>query len=158
MLTQLTRLSLEVDGRYATDQELQFLEEYLDSVDLRIRTYEKIRDHEAEIIPEVEAKMRALNQNNQLFVMGDYEIEICRRDRKNAICYSCTAMLMDDLDRLREGTLIWFQTIVRAIGWKRYVQNHYPTIQEVIKNYLTPEEAELIMVVFQVEHNILGLW
>lgn len=156
MLTQLARLSLEVDGRYATDQELQFLEEYLDSVDLRIRTYEKIRDHEAEILPEVEAQMQALNQNNQLFVMGDYEIEICRRDRKNAVRYSSAAMLMDDLDRLREGILIWVQTIVRAIGWKRYVQNHYPVIQEVIKQYLTPEEAELIMLALQLDHAILG--
>ncbi|BAU65753.1 Phycobilisome protein [Stanieria sp. NIES-3757] len=156
MLTKLARLSLEVDGRYATDRELQFLEDYLESVDLRIRTYEKIREHEAEILPEVEAQMQALNQNNQLFVMGDYEIEICRRDRKNAVRYSSAAMLMDDLDRLREGILIWVQTIVRAIGWKRYVQNHYPVIQEVMKQYLLPEEAELIMLALQLDHTILG--
>jgi hypothetical protein len=156
MLTQLARLSLEFDSRYASDRDLQFIQDYLESVDLRIRTYEKIRDREAEILPEVEAKMRTLNQNNQLFVMGDHEIEICRRDRKNAVRYSSAAMLIDDLDRLREGILIWVQTIVRAIGWKRYVQNHYPVIQEVIKQYLTPEEADLIMPALQLDHTILG--
>ncbi|GBF82306.1 allophycocyanin [Aphanothece sacrum] len=156
MLTQLSRLNLQADGQYATDQELQFLEDYLNSAEQRIRTYEKIRENESSILVEVETKMHELNKNNSLFFMGQHEKEICRRDRQNAVRYSSAAMLINDLDRLRDGLLIWVQTIVRAVGYKYFVGTHYPIIQEVIKQYLTPEEAALILPALQIDCTILG--
>ncbi|MEA5510119.1 allophycocyanin [Crocosphaera sp. UHCC 0190] len=156
MLTQFSRLSLEADGRYATDAELGFIESYLDSVDMRVSTYEKIRDNEVAILLEVEAKMHELNKDNCLYTMGEHEKEICRRDRKNAIRYASSAMLINDLDRLRDGLLIWVQTIVRAVGYKFFVRTHYPTIQAVIKKYLTPEEAAFILPALQLDSTILG--
>lgn len=156
MLTQLSRLNLHADGRYATDQELQFLEDYLNSADQRINTYQKVRENEVSILLEVEAKMHELNKDNCLFYMTQHEIEICRRDRQNAVRYSSAAMLINDLDRLRDGLLIWVQTIVRAVGYKHFVRTHYPIIQEVIKGYLTPEEAAFILPALQLDCTILG--
>lgn len=156
MLTQFSRLNLDTDGRYATDSELRFLEDYLASAEIRARVYEKIRDNEAAILVEVETRMHELNKDNCLYTMGEHEKEVCRRDRKQAILYSSAAMLMNDLDRLRDGLLIWLQTIVRAVGYKSFVRNHYPVIQEVIQQYLTPEEAKFILPALQLDSTILG--
>lgn len=61
MLTQLRQLSIAADGRYLRDEELQFMETYLASFDLRLSAYRKIQAAEAQIIRDVEMKMRALD-------------------------------------------------------------------------------------------------
>ncbi|MDJ0731282.1 MAG: allophycocyanin [Crocosphaera sp.] len=156
MLTQFSKLSLDTDGRYASDSELQFINDYLESVDMRIQTYEKINANQEAILQEVDAKMHELNENNCLYKMDEHGKEVCRRDRKNAIKYTSAAMLIDDLDRLRDGLLIWLQTIVRAVGYEHFVRTHYPIIQEVIQQYLTPEEAQFILPALQIDCTILG--
>ena len=45
MFKQLTRLSIDADGRYATDDELKFLDDYLATVETRVSTYETIREN-----------------------------------------------------------------------------------------------------------------
>ncbi len=156
MLTQFSNLSLDTDGRYATDSELEFINDYLESVDMRIQTYEKIQANEEAIVHEVDAKMQELNKNDSLFKMDENARRVCLRDRKNAIKYTSAAMLVNDLDRLRDGLLIWLQTIVKAVGYERFVRTHYPMIQEVIEQYLTPEEAKYILPAFQLDCTILG--
>lgn len=156
MLTQFSKLTLDTDGRYATDGELQFIEDYLESVDIRVNTYEKIKANEEAILQEVDAKMHELNENNCLYQMNEHGQEICRRDRKQAIKYTSAAMVINDLDRLRDGLLIWLQKIVKAVGYERFVRTHYPIIQEVIQQYLTPEEAKFILPAFQLDCTILG--
>jgi hypothetical protein len=155
MLKQLARLSVEADGRYATADELQFLKDYLQSVDQRLSAYEKIRDAEEKIIPQVEEIKRSLDPN--LFVMGSRDItEVCRRDMTNVIRCSAAALLINDLDRLRAGLLVWYQTIVRAFNYQRYAEITYQIIQDVVKEYLTAEEAELMLPILQLDHTILG--
>ncbi|MDJ0597977.1 MAG: allophycocyanin [Crocosphaera sp.] len=156
MLTQFSNLSLDTDGRYATDAELQFITDYLESVDIRVSTYEKIKENQEKIVLEVEEKMHALNYNNCLYNMDKHGKEICRRDRKNAIKYTSAAMVINDVDRLRDGLLVWLQTIVRSVGYERFVRTHYPIIQEVIQQYLTPEEAKFILPALQIDCTILG--
>jgi hypothetical protein len=65
-------------------------------------------------------------------------------------------MLLDDLDRFREGALIWYQTIVKSFKYQAYAQVNYRLIQEVIRLYLTVEEADLIIPAFQLEHTIVS--
>lgn len=49
MLRQFSNLTVEADGRYATDNELEFLENYFDSYEVRLSAYVKIRDSATEI-------------------------------------------------------------------------------------------------------------
>ena len=155
MLKQLTRLSIEADGRYATNQELKFLKNYLESVDQRITTYEKIRDNEEKILHRLEAEKRMLKEN--LFAMGSRDItQICRRDMTAMLRCSAAAMLVDDLDCLREGLLLWYRTIVQAFSYQNYAKINYKIIQEVLKMYLELGEAELIMPALQLNHSLLS--
>lgn len=155
MLKQLARLSVDVEGRYATDKELQFLEAYLESVKDRLSAYEKIRDNEEQIIAQWEAQKRSRNEN--LFELNGKDItEICRRDMTNMLRCSATFMLFDDLDRLQDGLLLWYKTIVKSFGYTKYAQINYQLIQDVIKLYLSAEEAALMLPVLQLDRAVLG--
>jgi hypothetical protein len=155
MFKQFTRLSIDADGRYATDAELQFLQDYLDTVETRVSTYETIREHEEQIIYRWEAAKRGVKED--VFHMGERDVsEICRRDMTNVFRCSATAILFNDLDRLREGLLIWYQTIVRAYNYTKYTKISYLIIQETIKEFLKPEEVELMMPALKLNHTILS--
>lgn len=155
MLKQLSNLNIEADGRYATDQELQFLKNYLQSVEQRISAYEKIRDAEEEIMDRVETKMRSIDPN--LFLRRSQDLTaVCRRDRKITLRCSAAAMLINDLDRLREGYLLWQRTIMCAFKDERPTRVHYQVLSEIIKQYLTAEEVELVMPVLQLNQSILS--
>jgi hypothetical protein len=154
MFKQLTRLSIDADGRYATDDELKFLDDYLDTVETRISAYETIRENEEQIIYRWEAAKRGIKQD--VFHMGDRDVsEICRRDMTNIFRCSATAILFNDLDRLREGLLIWYQTIVRAFKYDKYTNITYAVIQDTIKEFLKPEEVELMLPALKLNHTIL---
>ena len=155
MFKQLTRLSIDADGRYATDDELKFLDDYLATVETRVSTYETIRENEEQIIYRWEAAKRGIKQD--VFHMGDRDVsEICRRDMTNVFRCSATAILFNDLDRLREGLLIWYQTIVRAFKYDKYTNITYSVIQETIKEFLKPEEVELMLPALKLNHTILS--
>ena len=154
MFKQLTRLSIDADGRYATDDELKFIDDYLDTVETRVSTYETIRENEEQIIYRWEAAKRGIKQD--VFHMGDRDVsEICRRDMTNIFRCSATAILFNDLDRLREGLLIWYQTIVRAFKYDKYTNITYAVIQDTIKEFLKPEEVELMLPALKLNHTIL---
>ncbi len=154
MLKQLARLSVEADGRYATASELQFLKDYFQSVENRISVYEKIRNVEEDIIPRMEAEKRA--KDPTLFRLGERDVaERCQRDLKRGLRYAATAMLFNDLDYLRENPLLWYKTIVCAFGFEREMGITYELFQNLMKEYLAPEEAELMMPALQLYRTVL---
>jgi hypothetical protein len=155
MLKQLAHLSLDTDGRYATDGELQFLEDYLESIDTRMSAYQKIHDSFKEIVLEVEKRQSKINP--KLYFMGSRDTtEICRRDLIDIFCCSAANMLFDDLDRLRDAVLIWYKTIVEAFGYKDCTKITYQVLQEVVAEYLTPEEMELMLPFLKLNETILS--
>ena len=155
MLKQLSHLSVEADGRYATDQELQFLKNYLQSLDQRISAYEKIRDAEEDIMERTKAQIDSQNPN--LFSRDSQDLSsVWRRDVGIILRCSAAAMLINDLDRLREGLLLWHRTIVNANKTLPISQITYYVIPEIIQQHLTAEEAELMMPVLQLDQSILS--
>uniref|UniRef100_B8HV19 Phycobilisome protein n=1 Tax=Cyanothece sp. (strain PCC 7425 / ATCC 29141) TaxID=395961 RepID=B8HV19_CYAP4 len=154
MLKQLQRLSLETDGRYATDAELKFLKDYLQTVDQRITTYEKVREQEEQIIAQTEAEVLGTNPN--LFRKGNQDYSgICQRDRKHVLRISAAAMLMDDLDSLRDGFLCWYRTIIKAFKDQRAAQATYNALPEVLAQHLSPEEVALLRPALELDKSIL---
>lgn len=144
MLSQLKRLSIEADGRYATDADLAFLKSYLQSVRQRISAYEKIRDAEEVIMDQAEAQLMSIDP--KVFHKGsqDYS-QTCRRDRKNTLRYTAAAMLFNDLDHLRDGLLLWLRTIVHAVKDKQASTLTWRWMPETLREHLTAEEADLMM-------------
>lgn len=155
MLKQLTRVSIDADGRFATESELQFLKDYLESADHRISAYGKIRDLEDEIMDEIETQ--ALAKNPRVFHKGTRDMaETCRRDRKHLLRCSAAAMLVSDLDRLRDDLLLWQRTIIKAFQDEQASEEVCQVMPKVMQQQLTPEEASQIMPALQLSQALLS--
>lgn len=155
MLTQLTRLSVEADGRYAKLEELQFLKGYFQSLEQRVSAYEKIRAAEAEIISQVEAKMRSLDPNLFRNTAGDFT-EVWRKDVVQLLRYAASALLFNEHEHLREGLLLWHNTIAKSYQFDRTCKTTFQVMPEVVKQYLTPQEAALFSPILEINYVILG--
>lgn len=155
MLSQIQRLTQETEGRYATDEELRFLADYARSFELRVQTYQKLQACETQIIQEVQAKMQAIDAS--LFQQGNSDLTLkWKRDALRSLRYTAVAMLIDDTETLRERFLFWFQTVMRAFGAQRSCGITYTVMQEVVKRHLTPQQANLIVPILEVNRRILG--
>ncbi|PSB28963.1 phycobilisome protein [Stenomitos frigidus ULC18] len=155
MLSQLEKLSLDTDGRYASDEELQFVGDYMQSFSLRVQTYQKLQSAEAAIVQQVEAKMRSLDPS--LFNSGNDDVSAkWKRDTVRVLRYSAVAMLMNDPETLRERFLFWFQTIMKAFGAQKSCNATYVAMQEVVQQHLTPIQASLFCPILEINRQTLG--
>jgi hypothetical protein len=155
MLTQLNRLSLETDGRYARASELQFLKNYFKSIEVRASAYEKLRQAETEIINKVEAKMKAMDPKLFRNAAGDFT-ETWRKDIVQLLRYSAAALLLNEQDHLQEGLLLWHKTIAKSYQFDRTCNTTFKVMPEVIKEYLTSEETSLLIPLLALNQIALG--
>ncbi len=158
MLKQLSSLTVKTDGRYATEGELQFLKDYLDSANQRISTYEKVRDAADTIMAEIEAEKNVRNQTEKekLFYLGsDDRSQTCLRDMRAILRCSAAAMLIDDLERMRQAVLLWYYTIVRAFSYENDAEIMFRLLKELVDKHLTEAEAELMKPILQLNCTIL---
>jgi Phycobilisome protein len=144
MLSQMQRLCREADGRYATDDELRFLPDYLRTYELRLQTYLQLQKLEAAIFQQ--AYTTVLAKNPQAFRHGDQDLTgHCKRDTLHTLHYCATAMLLDDPDVFQERYLLWFQSIIRAVSQQSNASLMYAAMQEAVKQLMPPPQADLLL-------------
>jgi len=149
MLKQFADLTVEADGRYAEDFELKFLEDYLETKDLRMSAYIKIRDSAKDIVEAVRVGKQKRNPE-----FDDY-YATCKRDLVDLLRYSAAALLFDDMERLRTNMLLWFQTISMAYKFEDDNVDTYDLLLKAIPDFLTPEEAKLAIPIFELNCAVL---
>lgn len=155
MLSQLKKLSLDTDGRYATDEELAFVNTYIHSFGTRLQTYQTLQLVETAIVQQVETKMRAIDPN--LFRSGNEDVSAkWKRDTVRVLRYSAVAMLMNDPDTLRERFLFWLKTIMKAFSAQKSCNATYEVMQEVVKQHLTPLQTSLFCPILEINRQVLG--
>lgn len=143
MLSQLERLTIDAEGRYATDNELRFLQTYLATARLRFGLYQKIQRLEVQIVREVLQRLRA--EDPTLLQSGGQDLTAkWQRDTVRTLRHAAAALLVNDEDLFKEGMLLWFQTIMRSFQAERSCEATYRIMQAVVKRHLTPEEADLL--------------
>ncbi|HEY9647052.1 MAG TPA: hypothetical protein V6C88_11810 [Chroococcidiopsis sp.] len=155
MLRQFQRLELKTDGRYATDSELQFLEDCIQTYDLRVQTYHTLKTAEMLIVQEVLAKVKAIDANLLRHENNDVTNK-WKSDTLRVLRYSAIAMLVNDPDTLQERFLLWFQTIMRSFNAQRSCDITYEVMQQVVKRHLTPEQAGLFCPILELNRQCLG--
>lgn len=156
MLSQLERLSREVDGRYASDAELTFAIDYVRSFNLRVQTYQKLQEIEPTIVQQTYAKMRAIDPT---IFTGSSREELTRKcayDLTYGLRAIALTVLLNDPDFLQEQLLQWLQTIMRSLGKARTCDIMYSTLQEVVKQHLTPPQASLVCPLMELSRRSLG--
>lgn len=155
MLSQLANLSVEADGRYAAQSELQFLKDYFQSLNLRLSAYQKIQAAEKEIIRDVETKI--LSASPDLLRRGSQDLTSkWRLDTVRVLRHSAAALLIDDRNRLRDRLLLWFQTILGSFQAKKTSEITFQIMQDAIKQYLTAEEANLFIPILEMNRSIFS--
>jgi Phycobilisome protein len=156
MLSQLERLSREVDGRYASDAELVFAIDYVRSFNLRLQTYQKIQELEPTIVQQTYAKMRSVDPT--IFAGKNQEdlSRKCTSDIVAGLRAVSLAVLLNDSELLKEDLLLWLQTIMRALGKEQTCDLLYGTLQEVVKQHLTAPQANLICPMLELSRRTLG--
>ena len=155
MLSQLRQLSLEAEGRYANDTELQFMSDYVQSFNLRLQTYQKLQELEMTIVQQTYAKLRSTNPG--FFMQGQEDFSSkWKRDTLRTLRYVATAVLIDDPDTMRSRFLVWFETIMRAFGAKQSCNATYQVMQDLIKHHLTPPQASLVCPILEMTRQVLG--
>ncbi|MEL6930061.1 MAG: allophycocyanin, partial [Cyanobacteria bacterium J06600_6] len=143
------------EGRYATASELQSLKDYFPTVSVRLNAYQKIRDREAEIIEQLRVKMLAKQPN--IFQIDSRDVTaLYVRDTKIILRIASAAMLIDDLDRLRENILLWQRTIVKAFQVKHIAALAHETMPEVIEQFLSEKEYALMKPILMLNQAVLA--
>jgi hypothetical protein len=143
MLSQLKHLSLEAEGRYASDAELQFMADYIQSFNLRVQTYQKLQELETTLLQQTYIKMKSIDPTFFVYNKEDASLN-WKRDTTLGLRYAAIAVLTNDPEQLQDRLLFWFQTIIRAFGLERSYNATYQTLQEVVKQHLTPPQSSLI--------------
>jgi hypothetical protein len=155
MFQQFTQLSLEADGRFANDHELQFLDTYLATVPVRLSVYEKLRDSIDAILDDVEDQMQ--RKVGQVLRTPSRDMtSIWRRDVKITLRHATAALLVNDLERFKDCFLLWHRTIVQSFKTEEASAATYATMPKVLEKYLTPEELAFIVPLLRLAESTLG--
>ncbi|MEO0868271.1 MAG: phycobilisome protein [Cyanobacteria bacterium J06642_11] len=155
MLSEIETLVREVDGRYATDAELLFIQDYFKTARLRFSAYQKIQKAEQAIIQQVKQKLKATDP--QLLRRGKVDFSAkWQRDAMRGLRYCAHALLVADEAGLEDNFLLWFQSIMRAFKAQQSCNVTYKVMQDVVRQYLTPQEAELFCPILAQARRLLG--
>jgi hypothetical protein len=155
MFVKLENLSVLADGRYASDDELEFIGSYVKSFNLRQQTYLRLKSLEAKIVEQVYTKLRSLDP--KFLKNGAEDIsEKWKRDTLRVLRYVALTVLIDDSENLKEQFLIWFQTIMQAFRAERSCYATYEIMQQVVKQLLEPQEIALVCPVLELNRSLLG--
>ena len=152
----MNRLSLETEGRYATDAELQFIAEYIQSFLLRLQTYQKLQELEPILIEQTDTKMKAIAPQQFQSNAGDLSVK-WKRDTMRVLRYTAAAVLMSDSHTVHERFLLWFQTIMRAFAAQSSCNLTYQVMQEVTSQHLTPSQVILVNPALEMNRRSLGV-
>ncbi len=156
MLSKLQQLGTNADGRYASDDELQFMDTYINSFDSRVEAYRQIKAVEKEIVATVLSRLQA-SYPKLLFPKGEDMQGKWKQDTLRVLRHSAMTVLLDDPELLRQQFLYWFQTIMQAFGAQEACNITYLVMQDVVKDMLPRNIADLLCPILEINRNLLGL-
>ncbi len=156
MLSQTRALLQATEGRYATDAELQFLEDYAQSFPARLRAYQALRQQERELMQKTYMRLRS--RHPEIFASWDKNtIRNWQRDTTWVLRFSALAMLLDDEETLRDRLMLWFQTIMRAFNMQKTCYHTYTTLKELSLEMLGQESGLLLGQILETNQELFDL-
>jgi hypothetical protein len=104
MLSKLQQLGTDADGRYASDDELKFMDTYINSFEVRANAYRQIKAAEKEIVEAVLTKLQK-SQPRLLATRGEDIQNKWKQDTFRVLRHSAMTVLLDDPELLRQQFL-----------------------------------------------------
>ena len=156
MLSQCEHLSQITEGRYATDVELAFFLNYAESYPKRLSLYQKLQTLDATIVKAVHKRLIA--DHPHLLQHKKQNISVkWKRDTLRTLRVSAIAILLNDPAALQERYLLWFQTVMGAYKASKSCDMTYSIMQEVIQDFLEPDESRLLIPILELNRTALGM-
>lgn len=130
---------LEADGRYLSSQELNPLEQYLQSYKVRVETYQQLRDHSDKLV------LQALRKLAQAYPeIIQQHGQRCKYDMTEVLRYMAVSILRDDEVFFKEQMMSWLDTILLAHRKTSHCTIAYRALQEAVASSLSPASASLV--------------
>jgi hypothetical protein len=139
MNTEIKDLIERAQDRYLETEELDLLEDYIQSLPERIDLYKLLRDRELDIMQSVAD--RTEGELPQI-VAADLE-----RGIKNLILvtrYCAMGMLLNDEDFIKVRLLKWLEQIVSQFDMRSLNDTLYKSLNQVLKEELSAEQLGLL--------------
>jgi hypothetical protein len=155
MLSKLQQLGSSSDGRFASDDELQFMDTYISSFEKRVDAYRRIKAVEKEIVESVLTKMKT-SYPNLLLPKGEDMQNKWKQDTFRVLRHSAMTVLLDDPEQMRQQFLYWFQTIMKAFNAQEACNVTYVLMQDVVREILPKDVSDLLCPVLEMNRNFLG--
>ncbi|WP_416676487.1 phycobilisome protein [Egbenema bharatensis] len=155
MLSQFEHLERVIDGRYATDAELQFITDYVRSFQIRFQTYLKLQELELMLLQQTYRKIQLVAPDLLRYNNADMSAK-WKQDTIRVLRYTAITVLLNDPDTLKERLLLWFRSVMQAFGTERSCDMTYQILQSLICQHLPPNQAELVIPVLELNRQMLG--
>lgn len=135
----LARKILDADGRYLGTQELNTLEQYLQSYATRLEVYQQLRDQSNDLIGQ------ALKRLGQAYPdLINKQGQRCQYDMSEVLRYAALSILRDDETFFKEQMVSWLDTILMAHKKHAHCASAYRYLQDAINAALPPSSSSLV--------------
>jgi hypothetical protein len=130
---------LEADGRYLNSQELNSLEQYLQSYKVRLETYQQLRDQSDKLV------LQALRKLAQAYPeIIQQHGQRCKYDMTEVLRYIAVSILRDDEVFFKEQMMSWLDTILLAHRKTSQCTIAYRALQEAINSSFSSASSSLV--------------
>ena len=130
---------LEADGRYLNSQELNPLEQYLQSYNIRLETYQQLRDQSDKLV------LQALRKLAQAYPeIIQQHGQRCKYDMTEVLRYIAVSILRDDETFFKEQMMSWLDTILLAHRKTSQCTIAYRALQEAVNSSLSATSGNLV--------------
>ncbi len=143
MHTVLEKMIEQADGKYLGSKDVQVLLDYAQSVQLRIETYQAIKEQEPQIIALALEKIYLHPDYMNRYINN--EGGKCLRDMTTTLRYCSTSMLLNDRQFLQEEYLIWLETIIRSLKHKHLTLVSLESLSNTLADKLPQEQYQLMV-------------
>lgn len=145
MSSRLDQTIAQVDGRYLSDTELSDLQGFVNSYELRLRTYNMIRERADELMLHA---LRQLMRSHRQIVQT--QGNICKRDMGFVLRYIALSILKDDTEGFIENLVLWMESITKSLKKEESAIHAYQALRLTIQEKMNTEMVQLIDPYFDV--------
>lgn len=140
MLDVFNRI-VDIDDRYATDQELTELEQVSQHMIDRLRLYQKLSQGEEQILGELYKRLSTTHA--QIFILNGKDVSAqCQREVQYTLHQAIQSLLLGE-DWLQESFLLWMQSIIRSLKLQPVCNVVYSTLEILLQSALSPQESQI---------------
>lgn len=129
----------EAENRYLKPEELNHLNQYVDSLPSRLETYRSLRDQEISIMQKVADHLEEKFPNEEIAIL-----ERCLKNSLLILRYSAMGMLLNDENFLKNRLINWLEGTAKAYQTEAIDQELYHHLNDCLGETLTTNQVALL--------------